>query len=88
MPPTENNMKLLEQYSMVSSDLGQGIVKPFPAGKRGAGDISHIAGLVSANLVGLGPIGMGTHSVIETMELNSLPIQSQRAALLMYRLTR
>jgi glutamate carboxypeptidase len=88
MPPTENNLKLLEQYSAVSVDLNYGSVKPLDAGVRGAGDISYIAHLVPANLAGLGPTGIGTHSVIESLDLSSLPIQIERAALLIYRLSR
>lgn len=85
MPSTANNMALLKQYSVVSQDLGYGSVKPF-TGDRGAGDISHIAALVSANLVGLGAQGSGMHSLDETLEVNGLPIQTQRAAVFIYRL--
>jgi glutamate carboxypeptidase len=87
MPPTDNNRQLLRQYSAVSEDLGYGAVKALPPGLRGAGDVSHVASIVPANLAGLGPVGYGTHSVIESIELNSLPIQTKKAALLIYRLT-
>lgn len=87
MPPTENNLQLLQQYSKVSEDLGQGKITPLDPNIRGAGDISHVASIVPANLAGLGPVGIGSHSVIEAVELNSLPIQTERAALLIYRLT-
>lgn len=87
MSATENNSKLLEKYSEVSIDLNYGLVTPFDAGQRGAGDISYVASIVPANLSGLGPIGFGTHSVIESIELSSLPIQTERAAILIYRLT-
>lgn len=88
MPPTVKNMALLKSYSNASKDLGLGVIKPLSPGLRGAGDISHIADLVPANLAGLGPVGMGTHSNIESLELKSLPIQTERAAILIYRLTR
>ena len=87
MPPTASNLKLLEKYSSVSNDLGYGPVKPLDAGLRGAGDISHIASMVSANLAGLGALGTGAHSTKETLNINSLPVQTQRAAILIYRLT-
>lgn len=87
MSPTENNLKLLEKYSEVSVDLGQGVIKPLDPGLRGAGDISHISAYVPANLAGLGPEGLGSHSVIESVELPSLTIQTERAAILIYRLT-
>lgn len=88
MQPTQNNLDLLKQYSEASQLLGLGEVKAMDAGLRGAGDISYVASIVPANLAGLGPIGIGTHSVIEAVELKSLQVQTQRAALLIYRLTR
>jgi glutamate carboxypeptidase len=88
MPPTANNEALLGVYSKASQDLGYHAVKSFDPGLRGAGDISYIAALVSANLAGLGPIGTGAHSEKETLALNSLPMQTERAALVIYRLTR
>ena len=88
MSPTAANLELLNKYSAVSVDLGQAPIKPLDATVRGAGDISHIASIVPANLAGLGPMGMGTHAMMEMVELRSLPIQTQRAALLIYRLTR
>lgn len=88
MQPTDNNLQLLKQYSAASEDLNLGKITPLDPGVRGAGDISHIADVVPANLAGLGPLGVGSHSVIEAVELNSLPIQTQRAAVFIYRLTR
>jgi glutamate carboxypeptidase len=88
MPPTAQNTKLLEEYSLVSTDLGQGPVKPLDPQLRGAGDISHIASIVPANLSGLGPVGFGAHSENEHIELASLPIQTARAAIFIYRLTK
>ncbi|MDX2346864.1 MAG: M20/M25/M40 family metallo-hydrolase [Legionella sp.] len=87
MPPTADNLKLLKQYSDVSQDLGYGSIQSFDPGLRGAGDISYIATLVSANLAGIGALGSGAHSLKETLDINSLPIQTERAALLIYRLT-
>ena len=86
MPPTEGNLQLLKQYSKVSEELGYGPVKPIDPGLRGAGDISHIAAFVSANLSGLGPIGTDTHSIKETLEIPSLTMQTERTALFIYRL--
>jgi glutamate carboxypeptidase len=87
MAPTEGNLRLLKNYSAVSMDLNQGPIKPLGPGMRGAGDISYVANTIPANLAGLGPMGIGTHSVIEAIQLNSLPIQTERAAILIYRLT-
>jgi len=87
MPPSSGNVELLKQYSRISSDLEYGSIQPLDPGVRGAGDISHIASIVSANLAGLGALGTGAHSTKETLNIDSLPIQTQRAALLIYRLT-
>ena len=87
MPPTSNNKQLLQIYSDVSVDLNYGQIKPLDPGIRGAGDISHVAAIVPANLSGLGPLGIGSHSVIEAMYIDSIPMQTQRAAVLIYRLT-
>lgn len=86
MAEKEGNLTLLNKYSEVSKDLGQGSIKPLPAGLRGAGDISFIADVVPANLSGLGPVGWGAHSVIESIEIPSITIQTERAAILMSRL--
>ncbi len=87
MPPTANNIELLKKYSDVSISLGYGPVKPLDPGLRGAADISHIAAITQANLDGLGPVGTGAHSEKETLDIKSLPIQTQKAAILIYRLT-
>jgi len=87
MPPSASNLELLKKYSRVSEDLEYGPIKPLDPGVRGAGDISHIASIVSANLAGLGALGTGAHSTKETLYIDSLPIQTQRAAILIYRLT-
>ncbi len=87
MPPSSANLELLKKYSQASIKLGYGAVNPLDPGSRGAGDISHIASLVSASLAGLGPFGTGAHSDKETLDIQSLTTQTQRAALLIYRLT-
>ncbi|KTD33524.1 carboxypeptidase G2 [Legionella nautarum] len=87
MPPTAANAELLEKYSQASYKLGYGNISALDPGSRGAGDISYIAALVSASLAGLGPVGSGAHSEEETLDLQSLTPQTQRAALLIYWLT-
>lgn len=88
MPPTPGNYELLEVLSQVSQGLGMGPVVPFDPGQRGAADISFVAAHVEAALGGLGPDGSGSHTVEETVNLNSMERAAQRAALLIYRLTR
>jgi len=88
MPPTDENLKLFEQYRRVSEKLGNGNVQLLPPELRGGGDIQTIAPYVSMGLVGIGANGRGEHSLEESLEVDSLVIQAQRAALLIYQLTR
>ncbi len=57
-------------------------------GARGAADIAFVAHQVEAGLDGLGPSGSGSHTSEELIDLRSIPKAAQRAAILMYRLTR
>ncbi len=88
MPPTAANYELLRRYSNISEELGFGPVLPFDPAQRGAADISFAASLVEAGMDGLGVYGSGSHTVEETVDLASLPRQTKRAAILIYRLTR
>jgi glutamate carboxypeptidase len=88
MPLTDANKALLETYSQISVDLGYPAVTAVPPDQRGAADISHIASIVPANLAGLGPVGNFTHTENERLDIKSIDINTQRAALLIYRLTR
>ncbi|HEV2148846.1 MAG TPA: M20/M25/M40 family metallo-hydrolase [Longimicrobiaceae bacterium] len=88
MPPTPANYELLRLYSNVSEGLGLGPVLPFDPARRGAADVSFVAAHVDAAMDGLGVYGSGSHTVEETVELASLPLQTKRAALLIHRLTR
>ena len=86
MPPTEENNALLKQLDAVSRDLNFGRMEAAePEG--GATDLSEIAHLVPG-LEDLGGIGGGEHARGEYVELDTLPMQIKRAALLIYRLTR
>ena len=88
MSPTDQNYELLSVYSTVSTDLGYGTVRPFDPTERGAADISFVARDVDAAMDGLGPKGAGEHTVEEMLEISSLVPAIQRAAILIYRLTR
>lgn len=88
MSPTTGNYLLLDKLAMVSQDLGQGPVRPIDPLLRGAADISFAAPHVKASLDGLGVAGTGSHTVDETIDLDSLPPSIIRAAVLIYRLTR
>ena len=87
MAPTDANYELLRRLDAVSRDLGFGEIKPLDPGERGAGDISYVTHLVPG-LDGLGAIGTKAHAPGEYIEINALPQQTKRAAVLIYRLTR
>jgi glutamate carboxypeptidase len=87
MAPTPANYELLKQLDNVSQDLGLGTIKPLDPGERGAGDISYISDLIPG-LDGLGATGGNAHAKGEYIDVDTLPIQIKRAALLIYRLTR
>jgi glutamate carboxypeptidase len=87
MAPTPGNYTLLAAYDSVSQALGYGPVEALDPGRRGAGDISFVAPYVDS-MDGLGADGSGAHSPRERVFLNSLPMQTERAAVLLYRLSR
>lgn len=87
MEPVQGNINLANMLSKVSVDLGYEPLKPGDPAGRGAGDISYIAQYVDA-LDGLGAEGWGGHAPGETMSLKTFERQVQRAAILIYRLTR
>jgi glutamate carboxypeptidase len=87
MSPTPGNLRLLAVYDAASQALGYGKVEAFDPGKRGAGDISFAAPFVDG-LDGLGALGSGSHSPREEVQLDSLAMQAERTALLLYRLSR
>jgi glutamate carboxypeptidase len=87
MPPTEGNYALLKVLDTASQDLGFGEIKAQDPGERGAGDIAYIAHLLPG-LDGLGATGGRAHAKGEYADLDTLPRQIKRAAILIYRLTR
>jgi len=54
--------------------------------KRGAGDSAFVAQYIPT-LAGVGSSGSGDHSAAEKIDLTSIPINTKRAALLIYRLS-
>ncbi|MTI38143.1 M20/M25/M40 family metallo-hydrolase [Fulvivirga lutimaris] len=85
---TDGNKQLLSMYDEVSKSLGYGSVTAVNPRNAGAADVSFTAGLVDMAVDGLGLSGADDHTVNETGNLNMLPVQAKRAALLMYRLTK
>jgi glutamate carboxypeptidase len=87
MGPSEGNKAVLKVLSEVSQDLGFGPVTGYDPAKRGAADISFVANYVDG-LDGLGTMGNNAHTPQETVNLKTMNALIQRAALLIYRLTR
>lgn len=87
MPPTAGNLQLLRELDRVSQDLGFEKIQPLGPGERGAGDVAYVTHLIPG-LDGLGATGGGAHARGEYTDLDTLPRQIKRAALLIYRLTR
>jgi glutamate carboxypeptidase len=87
MSPNEGNYNLLKQLDAVSQDLGFDKIEALDPGARGAGDVAYVTHLIPG-LDGLGATGGGAHARGEFAELDTLPRQIKRAAVLIYRLTR
>ena len=87
LPPSPGNAKLLGEYDRVSRDLGFGPVKAVSPDRAGAADVAFISEQVSSIIDGIGLMGHDDHSPQETADLTTLPSQTKRAAVLLYRLT-
>lgn len=88
MSPTDNNRSLLNVYSTISNDLGYGPVVAVDPRKAGAADISFAANYVDMALDGLGLMGDGGHTKDEVADMDSFKKNSEKAALLIYRLSK
>lgn len=86
MPPTQGNARVLAQYDRASRDLGFGAVTAVSPDRAGAADVSFVAAYVKNIIDGIGLMGRDDHSPSETADLRTLPSQTKRAAILMYRL--
>ena len=87
MAPIEGNKRLLEMYSDVSQSLGYNKVEAVNPRNAGAADISFTAGLVDMSLDGLGLMGRGGHTEDEAADISSLVKNTQKAAILINRLS-
>lgn len=86
MPPSVGNLALFDRLDAVSRDLGHGALTQVDPGSRGAADISFV-GRLAPSLAGLGPVGEQLHSEGEQLLLDSLPVVTVRAAVLIHRLS-
>ena len=87
MAPTPGNRALLGLLNQVNADAALPHMQELDASQRGAGDISFIAKYCDS-LAGMGAIGGNGHREGEFINLSHQPEQAERAALLMYRLTK
>ena len=87
MAPTEAGHALVRQLNEVNAALGLPAMEEMDPTLRGAGDIAFVAPYIPG-LVGTGAIGSGSHAEGETVFLDSIPRQSKRMALFMYRLSK
>lgn len=86
MAPTAGNEALLAALNAVNADLGLPAMEPLDPLKRGAADISFVAGDVDG-INGLGPASSGDHAPGERVDIASIWRQAKRAAILMTRLS-
>jgi glutamate carboxypeptidase len=87
MAPKPGNIELLNALSRVSRNLGFGAMTMDNPARAGAADVSFIAATVPAVIDGMGPGGTGGHTVNETVDLRSVPMQIARTAVLLHRIT-
>jgi glutamate carboxypeptidase len=87
MTPTAESRALLGILNQVNQSLGFTAMPELDPMKRGAGDIAFVSPPLPG-LAGIGATGDGAHQPGETIDLAAQPINTKRAALLMYRLSR
>lgn len=86
MAPSGGNRALLARLNAVNRDLGLPAMAEYDPARRGAADSGFVAADVDT-LGGLGVAGGGAHAEGEWADLDSLVRQSQRAAVLISRLS-
>ena len=86
MAPTAESRALLGVLNQVNQSLGFAPMPELDPMKRGAGDIAFVSPPLPG-LAGIGATGEGAHQPGETIDLSAQPINTKRAALLMYRLS-
>ena len=86
LAPSAGNEGMLVEYDRASRDVGAGAVAAVSPDRAGAADVSFISGIVPNIIDGIGLMGTDDHSPNETADLTTLPSQTKRAALLLYRL--
>ena len=87
LPPGPGNARLLAMYDQASRDLGFGPVAAVSPDRAGAADVSFVSDEVPAIIDGVGLMGHDDHTAGETADLSTLPSQTKRSAVLLYRLS-
>jgi glutamate carboxypeptidase len=87
LPPKPGHARLLAAYGRASRNLGLGEVSAVSPDRAGAADVAFITDQVPNILDGIGLMGHDDHSPQETADLTTLPSQTKRAAILLYRLS-
>ena len=87
LAPTAGNEGMLVEYDRASRDVEAGAVSAVSPDRAGAADVSFLSGIVPNIIDGIGLMGTDDHSPSETADLATLPSQTKRAAVLLYRLT-
>jgi len=87
-PGTVGNRRLLAMLDQSSRDMGLEAVRVVDPSRAGAADISFTAGIVPMGLDGLGLKGSAGHTLDETADLPTLPLQAKRVAALLLRLAK
>ncbi|HEX2780883.1 MAG TPA: M20/M25/M40 family metallo-hydrolase, partial [Gemmatimonadaceae bacterium] len=86
MAPSVGNRRLLAMYDRASRDVGVFPMTAVDPSRAGAADIAFIASLVPMKIDGVGLSGHDDHSEGETADLRMLPVQTKRAAVVIFRL--
>jgi glutamate carboxypeptidase len=87
LAPSGGNTEMLALYDHVSRDLGFGAVTAVSPDRAGAADVSFVSGEVKRILDGVGLMGRDDHTPGETADLSTLPSQTKRAAIMLYRIS-
>jgi glutamate carboxypeptidase len=87
MAPTQGNRALLTRLNVINRDMGLPEMAEMDPARRGAADSSFVAKYTDG-LAGLGVSGGGAHAEGEFVNLDSIPRQASRAAILMSRLAK
>lgn len=87
MFPSDGNRAILKVLSGVNVDIGRGPMLELDPARRGAADVSFVSPYTDA-IAGMGPLGKGSHTPNETIDLTSMPLAIKRTAILMYRLSK